>query len=273
MIRELLLPFDFSDNSRKALQFALHFQEKLKAHMSLIHTLEVPYDFASRQEENKKAMEKQARTQLKGLVEELHQSNASFGDLDLDMHILEGELSEGILRATRHYGADMVLMPTMGASGLRRFFLGSRTADVIHKSVKPVMVIPPKADFSKVKKLVFATALKDKDIDLLTSVDDLAGKLGLGIVIVHIEEEETKDFQLKWRGMKDFVQEKIFQADVSYYSSNHDDYFEGIEHYLGKHPGSLLAMRRSRKSTIKDLFRKSHTEDMAYHANVPMLVF
>jgi hypothetical protein len=92
-------------------------------------------------------------------------------------------------------------------------------------------------------------------------------------VIAHIKEEETKDFELKWRGMKDFAEEKIFQADVSYYSSNYDDYFEGIEHYLGKNPGSLLVMRRSTRSTIKDLFRKSHTEDMAYHANVPMLVF
>ena len=35
----------------------------------------------------------------------------------------------------------------------------------------------------------------------------------------------------------------------------------------------MLVKRRSARSTIKDLFRKSHTEDMAYHANVPMLVF
>ncbi len=273
MIKELLLPFDFSSNSKAGLHFALSLQHQLKAHMSLIHTLEVPYDFTSRQEENKKAMEKQARTQLKALIEELYKADASADDLNLDMHILEGELSEGILRATKEYSADMVLMPTMGASGLKRFFLGSRTADVIHKSVKPVLVIPPKADFTKLKNLVFATSLKDKDIALLESVDDLAGKLGLGIVIAHIKEDETKDFELKWRGMKDFAEEKIFQADVSYYSSNYDDYFEGIEHYLGKNPGSLLVMRRSARSTIKDLFRKSHTEDMAYHTNVPLLVF
>ena len=165
------MPFDFSDNSRKALKFALALQHKLKAHMNLIHTLEVPYDFASRQEENKKAMEKQARVQLKGLIQELSLKDPVLNEDDLDMHVLEGEVSEGILRATKSYSADLVLMPTMGASGLKRFFVGSRTADVIHKSKKPVMVIPPQADFSKIKSLAFATSLKDKDVALLEIIE------------------------------------------------------------------------------------------------------
>lgn len=268
-----MLPFDFSENSRKALKFALAFQDKVKAHMSLIHTLEVPYDFASRQEENKKAMEKQARTQLKALIEELQQSVTTVDEGELDMHVLDGELSEGILRATKSYSADLVLMPTMGASGLKRFFVGSRTADVIHKSKKPVLVIPPKADFTKLKAIALATNLKDKDTELLERVDDLAGKLGVGVVVIHIKEDEADDFQLKWRGFKDFVQEKMIQAEVTYYTTNHDDYFEGIEHYLGKNPGTLLVMRRSSRSTFKDIFRKSHSEEMAYHTNVPLLVY
>ena len=273
MIKEILLPFDFSDNSKKALKFALGLQHKLKAHMSLLHTLEVPYDFAARQEENVNAMEKQARALLKGLIQELHVMDPDLNEDDLDMHVLEGEVSDGVLRAAKKYGADLVLMPTMGASGLRRFFVGSRTADVIHKSNKPVLVIPPKADFAKLKNLVFATALKDKDIPLLEEIDNLAAKLGLNIVVVHIQEEETKDFQVRWRGMKEFVQENIFQTDVSYYTSNHHDYFEGIEHYISKNPGNLLVMRRSRSSPIKELFGRSHSEEMAYHANVPLLVF
>lgn len=273
MIKEILLPFDFSENSRKALKFALALQHKLKAHMSLIHTLEVPYDFASRQEENKRAMEKQARTQLRGLIQELSVQDPVLNEDDLDMHVLEGEVPEGVLRATKTYNADLVLMPTMGASGLKRFFVGSRTADVIHKSIKPVLVIPPKADFSKIKNLVFATSLKDKDVALLQMIDNIAANLGLTITVAHIREEETKDFQIRWRGMKEFVQEKVLQTDVTYYTSNHTDYFEGIEHYLSKNPGSLLVMRRSEKSPIRELFGKSHSEEMAYHTNVPLLVF
>jgi len=273
MIRQILLPFDFSENSRKALEFALRLQQMLKAHMSLIHTLEVPYDFAARQVENKQAMQKQARTQLKELVQELYQTNTDLDAMELDMHILEGELSEGILRASRDYEADLVLMPTMGASGLKRFFAGSRTADVIHKSAKPVLIIPPHADFTKIRTLVFATSLKDKDVELLGRIDDLSAKLGLKIVVLHIQEKETDHFQLQWKGMKSFVEEKVFQTDVSYYTSNHDDYFEGIEHYLGKNPGCLLAMRKSATSTIKDIFRSSHSEEMAYHTHVPLLVY
>jgi len=273
MLKEILLPFDFSENSRKALEFALHFQHMVKAHMSLLHTLEVPYDFAARQAENKQAMQKQARSQLKGLVEELYQTNTDLEALELDMHILEGEVSDGILRATKEYEADLVLMPTMGASGLKRFFVGSRTADVIHRSVKPVLVIPPNANFPQIRALVLATSLKDKDVELLERVDDLAAKLGLKIVVLHIQEEETDNFQLQWRGMKAFVEEKVFQTDVSYYTSNHPDYFEGIEHYLGKNPGCLLVMRRSSTSTIRDIFRRSHSEEMAYHTHVPLLVY
>lgn len=273
MIREILLPFDFSDNSKQALKFALAVQHKLKAHMTLIHTLEVPYDFAARQEENKNAIEKQARAMLKDLIKGLNETDPELNEDDLDMHVLEGEVPEGILRATKEHEAGLVLMPTIGASGLKRFFLGSHTADVIHKSKKPVLVIPPQAEFKEIANLVFATCLKDKDIPLLTIIDDIAAKLGTHIVIAHIREEETSDFEIRWRGMKEFVREKVFQADVSYYTSNHHNYFEGIEHYLAKHPGSLLVMGRSHKSPLRELFGKSHSEEMAYHANVPLLVF
>ena len=108
------------------------------------------------------------------------------------------------------------------------------SAVVAEQVIRPTGLLDPEID---------VRPSRNKIEDLLEEIDDIAAKLGLNIVVVHIQEEETKDFQVRWRGMKEFVQENIFQTDVSYYTSNHDDYFEGVEHYIGKNPGSLLVMR------------------------------
>ncbi|WP_332910879.1 universal stress protein [Algoriphagus boritolerans] len=47
---KLIVPIDFSENSIKALEFAIFMADKKHGEITLVHVVEVVYDFAPRQQ-------------------------------------------------------------------------------------------------------------------------------------------------------------------------------------------------------------------------------
>jgi nucleotide-binding universal stress UspA family protein len=57
--------------------------------------------------------------------------------------ILHGDASEEIVRYSKVYDMDVVIMGTHGRNGLEKFFLGSVAQRVVQSSPVPVMTINP----------------------------------------------------------------------------------------------------------------------------------
>ena len=49
--------------------------------------------------------------------------------------------AEGILQAARDLGCDLIVMASHGRRGIGRLLLGSQTAEVVHHSTIPVLVV------------------------------------------------------------------------------------------------------------------------------------
>jgi nucleotide-binding universal stress UspA family protein len=136
-LRKILVPVDFSDCSRKALQYAIPFAHAFKAELLLLHVLEpyLPYpemtalDTATLQAESREYGEKGLR--------KLQQS---IGDEVVCKIVLRlGKPHREIVEAAGELAVDLIIISTHGYSGLSRVMLGSTTERVVRSASCPVL--------------------------------------------------------------------------------------------------------------------------------------
>lgn len=139
-IKDILLPTDFSEPSRKALAYACEAAGQLGARLTLLYVVEpmVYADFAFMPlvMENDKTMQT-AQTRLEqfaakaGLPEKLIRQTL----------VRTGAPYHEITEAARTLKVDLIIISTHGRTGLSRALLGSTTERVVRLAHCPVLVI------------------------------------------------------------------------------------------------------------------------------------
>jgi nucleotide-binding universal stress UspA family protein len=133
--RRVLVPVDFSDSSREALRQASVIAEQHDARLMVVHAVEppmsVPYDahLVTADEMHDRAV---------GALEEF------LADADLpraaqDKLVMVGPPDDAIVSFADDESVDLIVMGTVGRSGLSRILLGSTTERVLRKAPCPVL--------------------------------------------------------------------------------------------------------------------------------------
>ena len=89
------------------------------------------------EEEGHKALE-----EISKLVEESRTEDEHQEEIKLTMVIEEGSPADIIVKKIKEENIDLVVMGTLGKSGIAKFLLGSVAEKVVRSSSCPVLVIP-----------------------------------------------------------------------------------------------------------------------------------
>jgi nucleotide-binding universal stress UspA family protein len=142
-IRRLLVPVDFSENSRIALEWAMAFADKLDADVVLFHAFEMP-DVMKEPAQRHGLLNKDMIGRAK---EEVVKELQAFADkYDEDKISVAPEIGEGkpfveIIQAAKTYDVDLIVMGTHGRTGLRSMLIGSVAEKVVRKAPCPVLTV------------------------------------------------------------------------------------------------------------------------------------
>jgi nucleotide-binding universal stress UspA family protein len=140
--RHLLCPVDFSDASRKALQWTSRFAKETGARLTVLHVLDTALLSVGNLVAAPDIFAELRRRVDEGFVllkKELDLRHATFESAD-------GVPEDVIVSAAAERGVDLVVMGTHGHSGLQKFFLGSVTEKVLHRTRVPLLTLSPSAD-------------------------------------------------------------------------------------------------------------------------------
>lgn len=146
-IRRILCPTDFSDVSRRALDYAVALAKWYDARLTVLHVSPVrsvsAFGAASTvlPSVNLTADERQhLLASMKQSVQAEVGSNVAF-----DVEVAEGNAVAEILDQAAALPSDLIVLGTHGVSGFDRLLLGSVTDKVLRKAACPVLVVPPHA--------------------------------------------------------------------------------------------------------------------------------
>ncbi len=140
-IRQILVPVDFSEHSRKALRYARPFAEQFGARLSLLHVIEpmvFPGEFGyapTMPEDMDEQRMAKARQQLKQVAEELGAT------VPVESAVRLGRAWKEIVDTARTKEADLLIISTHGYTGLKYALLGSVAEKIVRHSPCPVLVV------------------------------------------------------------------------------------------------------------------------------------
>jgi type II secretory ATPase GspE/PulE/Tfp pilus assembly ATPase PilB-like protein len=129
--RTILVPFDFSQYSKLALETACELCQQLQAELHLVHVQLGEIDLDA---------ERQAKTHLMAMV-------PPSIELQIKVHreVLHGKIHDELYEYARRCHADLIVMGTRGRTGILKIALGSVASRMLKSAPCPVMVVNPEA--------------------------------------------------------------------------------------------------------------------------------
>lgn len=273
-MKTILIPTDFSENAKNAIEYAIEMAKKEKAKIIIVHACYITYIApdapAQYLTEELVFVEDAAKKEMQKLIKKIENEGILCEAVIKQDNAIDLILEEAIKRKP-----DLIVMGTKGATGLKEVIIGSNTARVIEKVNCPVIAVPEKSSFKPIKHIVYATNYLLSDIDALKNLVNIAELFNAEITLLHVSNEalnhETEeDHILKFRSK---IKSRI-DYDKVRFKLVYGKIFENVlAEYIKRESPDLLAMSTHHRTVYDKLFGKSFTKKMAYHTNIPLLAF
>jgi nucleotide-binding universal stress UspA family protein len=265
---KIVVPTDFSDYSKIALQFAAAFARQVPSELILLHVLpslgptvsHLPAAFL------KQEMLEWVQNEFSRLMAEVNTNG-----LAVTHEIAYGAGVEKVIEPfTQTHAIDLIIMGSKGASGLKKFLVGSNTVGVINNSSIPVLVVPELTAIAAISHLLYASDLKNVGEEVKALLP-FARLLQVAIKIIHVPPLEYLLHIDTERLINNLREETAYHAiEVELVAG--EDIVNAIEQYAAGSTGEILAMFTRSCSFLEQLFSKSITREIAWHNKVPLLV-
>lgn len=140
-MKTILVPVDFSEVSQEVARIAGGLGKALSATVELLHVLPPNYEA----EEAGRRLDSQKLEHLfpkdAQLLEDLAVQIRSLG-CSVNTSLAEGKTLQSILHEADRVDADLIIMGSHGHTSLYHLLVGSVSEGVIHKSSRPVLLVP-----------------------------------------------------------------------------------------------------------------------------------
>ncbi len=139
-IKRVLFPTDFSPFSDKALPFAISFAKEFDATLVIFHATEVPIVLPEVVPDSAIQLGPQMEDESRQLVQKMCDN---ITDVKVEGEVRIGTPFREIASYAEKIGADLIVVPTHGRSGLSHVLFGSVAEKVVRVAKCPVLTIRP----------------------------------------------------------------------------------------------------------------------------------
>lgn len=151
-IKRILVPIDFSSNSRVALDYAYGLAGKFDAALHLIHVCEVPSMLTGSMDAYAMAYTDWSQRLGDEAERELEKLRPALAGVTVTTEVLFGNPARAIVAAIATSGADLIVMGTHGHGPLMQAVMGSVAERVVRHADCPVLTVRERKQVEKAKK-------------------------------------------------------------------------------------------------------------------------
>ncbi len=141
---KILIATDGSEHVKKAVTHAIELANLYKAELHAVYVMDIKTDYGPKSylstdisnEGLERFLGQEGDAAIK-CIEDLAENE----DLAIEKWILKGHPAEEILKFSEEHSIDLIVMGTLGRSGIEKFLLGSVAEKVIRNSRIPVLIV------------------------------------------------------------------------------------------------------------------------------------
>lgn len=272
---KFLIPTDFSETADNAFRYALHFADRIKAELYVLHVYEAPQiqptlTLPYAMEEIYQRLEVEVFENFKDYIPHLKEIAASEGKAHVPMShiVLKGDVKDMIKETVEKENIDIIIMGTQGAGMIQQFFFGNQTIYMLERSPIPVLAIPPNiSPGNKLSSIALATNYKKRDYLAMDWLIEWGKKLKLNLHSLHLCIDNDEELEKKRRAWND----KYEEQGVACFHKNADDFLVGLDRFKNEQDIQVIAMLTRNRSFFYDLFNKNLPKEVVYSKNTALL--
>lgn len=273
-MKNILLPTDFSKNSKNAIEYSLKLFEGETVTFHILNsqkptgyiTADVLYGAAGDSvydgilDDNKKELEKLIRH----CESQSENENFTFvPKIDFD------NIVDAVNQAVSLNNIELIIMGTNGATGAEEVVFGSNTLKLIRKANCPVLAIPEGYVYNKIESVLLSVNYQyELKTDALAVILDIVRKHDSTLKILEIEENNVEVNSAKGNYID------LFKGiNIERFCINNIPSAVAIDAFTQLIPVQLHAMFVERKSLLDRFIFGSETSKISYSSKVPLLIF
>ena len=265
----ILVPIDFSQLSRFALKYAIKIANTLGGNVTVLHVITRSKAIRMSVRDTMRSGGTSEEKELEKLIGTLSEQYKT--SKPIKFHVVRGSyFASTLMKQARRLRSGLVVMGTHGASGLAKAVLGSNTTSVIEVSHVPVLAVPEQADFKGFRNVVYASDLRNLEVELGILIPYVE-RFGSAIHVIHIVPpgKNIGPIEARIEGvLKQFPYKNIITLVLV--DSNIDS---AIDQYVEVSKADVLAMFTHEVTFFEKVFDRSKTRRMAFHSRIPLLAF
>jgi len=268
MNKKIVIPTDFSEAAKNALDYALNFLGKDKSDIYLLNAYEPPHMGSGMLISINEILEKESKLSLNHEISRLRDANKING-YHLDTISENGDLVGSLKKWNKKIDFDYIILGTNGATGIKGALFGSNASEVIDCSEIPVITIPNEATFKGLKKILFSIDgipfSNDKPIKELLFLKE---EFGAEIHLLHIDTPSNHEHKNRRQKTLQDIKSKLNLAENQVHEEFCDSAIDGINSFIEKNPEFDLVCMVPRKKSF--IFKFSKTKAISIGTKIPL---
>jgi nucleotide-binding universal stress UspA family protein len=270
-MKKLIVPTDFSDTSKNAAMFAAKMANDIYGCSIMLYNA---YDSIFTSQEGTSVFsdtdsrKRIAESALSNLKYEMEQVSSA----PISILAEEGQLITNLEKLCHHQKIELIIMGITGATRLDQILMGSNTLNIIEQDICPVMIIPPDAQYKKIKTAIFASDFKD--VEATTPIHTLRKLLDLFKPVLHVVNVDTEHFvelTEEYKTEKAKLNKMLSGFNPEYSFIRMYDFVDSINLFAKDRNADLIITVPKKHGFLSGLFKTSHTRKLAYHSHIPIL--
>ncbi|MBS1507186.1 MAG: universal stress protein [Bacteroidetes bacterium] len=273
-MKKIVVPFDFSETATQAFKFAIDVAEQSRGEVILLHVVELSamYDTMlmpalSFEEAYLKDVEENAAKSFEKLIAKHNKEGVK-----ISWHVAYGTTALSINTFAEEKEADLIVMGTKGASGIKELVIGSNTEKIVRSSPIPVIAIKKNLR-GAIKNIVFPNALDREEEGLVSKIKALQKFFDatLHIVFINTPANFRRDIDIRPK-LNAFVKRYMIK-DCTVNIYNDQDQESGLINFAKEVDADMVAMGTHGRTGISHLMSGSIAEDVVNHIECPIWTF
>ncbi len=276
-MKNILIATDFSDNALHAARYGYGLACKLKTNIILCNAFLVPAELPEAgmviwPQYEYDDLVKEGRHELRKIKSELEKAEIT-GDFkpEIDTAAEAGNLGDVIAGIAGKNEVGLIVAGTHGGNALNTLMLGSHAKKLIEETTLPLLLVPRTTLINRIKNITFATDFEEpgKDAEAIRRIVPLLNGLDCILELLHVGDERDNTFAASV--LTDIALNAGYQRTF-YKLVNSRSFERGVEmlSYFGD--ADVVAVVHRKPSLLDRLFGTSHTQKIAIHTTMPLLI-
>lgn len=271
MMKNILVPTDFSDCANNAAELAIQLAKKSNAEIHFLHIIRTPVDWKNLRKEKEKNFPETLHEigHARGELTKLELKGKKAGIVTKTFLVFDKDTDEIITHLKQHHH-DFIVMGSHGVKGFKEL-IGSNTQKVVRYSPVPVLVIKSKSKTTAIKHIVFASNFEKEVhqsfLKIMAFADLVKAQIHLLYVNMPFQFKETDEIEI---AMQNFHKKcPRGTCSINIYNALNEE--RGIQKFAEKINADVIALTTHGKTGFIKMIAPSITESLVNHSNIPIL--